>query len=53
MVNPDYRYTPDDDAHFEGVHNVTIGMTEVLSKMTIEYNLGLMPMIREESQCIN
>ena len=53
MVNPDYRYTPGDDAHFEGVHIVTIEMTEVFSMMTIEYNLGLMPMIREESQCIN
>ena len=53
MVNPNYRYTPDDDAHFEGVHNVTTGMTEVYRKMTIEYNLGLMPMILGGSQCIN
>ena len=53
MVNPDYRYTPDAAAPFAGVPHVPLGMPAVFSTLPLEYNLGLMPMIREESQCIN
>ena len=51
MVNPDYRYTSEDVTHFDEVQIVTIGITEVFRKMTIEYNLSLRSMIPGESRC--
>ena len=51
MVNPDYRYTSDDVTHSDEAQIVTLGITEVFRKMTIEYNLSLRSMIPRESRC--